>query len=107
MFGPKQIDVGHLRYNRAIQESFTKELLLNLVRLKYRETPEFVDIGGVAAQYNFEASANASGKFFDFIDNFRGIGFGGSLPPRDVPRSPTHRFAVRTSRPGSSPRSTR
>ena len=58
---------------------FTKELLLNLVRLKYRETPEFVDIGGVAAQYNFEASANANGKFFDFIDNFRGIGFGGSL----------------------------
>lgn len=85
VLGPKQIDVGHLRYNKAIQESFTKELLLNLVRLKYRETPEFIDIGGVAAQYNFEASANASGKFFDFIENFQGVGFGGSLGRAERP----------------------
>src|SRR5690349_13008666 len=63
--GPRQIDVGHLRYNQAIKESFDRELLLNLVRMKYRETPEFVDIGGVAAQYNFDASLDASGKFFD------------------------------------------
>ncbi len=85
VLGPKQIDVGHLRYNRAIQESFTKELLLNLVRLKYRESPEFIEIGGVAAQYNFEASANASGKFFDFIENFQGVGFGGSLNRAERP----------------------
>ncbi|MFO0891461.1 MAG: hypothetical protein U0790_20245 [Isosphaeraceae bacterium] len=85
VLGPKQIDVGHLKYNRAIKESFDRELLLNLVRMKYRETPEFVDIGGVAAQYNFEATADASGKFFDFIDNFRGIGFGGSLGRAERP----------------------
>src|SRR4051812_45941404 len=77
--GPRQINVGHLRYNQTIKESFDRELLLNLVRMKYRETPEFVDIGGVAAQYRFEAGADANGKFFDFIENFKGLGISGSV----------------------------
>src|SRR5947209_4461066 len=83
--GPRQINVGHLRYNQAIKESFDRELLLNLVRMKYRETPEFVDIGGVAAQYNFDASIDASGKFFDFIQNFKGLGISGSLDRAERP----------------------
>ncbi|MFO0959608.1 MAG: hypothetical protein U0800_19605 [Isosphaeraceae bacterium] len=83
--GPRQIDVGHLRYNEAIKDSFTRELLLNLVRLKYRESPEFVEIGGVAAQYSFESSVNASGKFFDFIDSFQGVSIGGSLNRAERP----------------------
>lgn len=83
--GPKQIDVGHLKYNQAIKESFTRELLLNLVRMKYRETPEFVEIGGVAAQYSFEASAGANGKFFDFIEDFTGVGFTGSINRAERP----------------------
>jgi hypothetical protein len=37
--GPRQIDAGRLQYNDAIQRTFQEEILLNLVRLKYRETP--------------------------------------------------------------------
>ena len=75
--GPKQINVGHLKYNEAIHRTFREELLLNLVRMKYRELPEFVDVGGIAAQYSFESSfgmdANFLGQFFGFNPNQAGV----------------------------------
>jgi hypothetical protein len=58
--GPKQIHKGRLEYNEAIQESFREEILLNLVRLRYRETPDFISIGGIAAQYTFDGAAGGS-----------------------------------------------
>ena len=54
-----QIDKGRLHYNEAIQRTFQEEMLLNLVRLKYREIPEFLTVGGIAAQYSFDSSAAA------------------------------------------------
>lgn len=55
--GPNQIHKGRLEYNQAVQESFREEMLLNLVRLRYRETPEFLSVGGIAAQYTFDGNA--------------------------------------------------
>ena len=55
--GPRQIDASRIKYNESIQRTFQEEILLNLVRLKYRETPEFVSIGGVAAQYTWNGAA--------------------------------------------------
>lgn len=80
VMGPKQIDAGHLRYNQAIQQSFSRELLLNIVRLRYREPAEFVDIGGVAAQYSFEGNASINGNVIDGILNLQNLGLqaGGS-----------------------------
>jgi hypothetical protein len=57
--GPHQIDRGRLQYNNAIQRTFQEEMLLNLIRLKYREIPEFLTVGGIAAQYSFNSSAGA------------------------------------------------
>lgn len=56
--GPRQIRKGRLEYNQAVQQSFREEMLLNLVRLRYRETPEFLTIGGIAAQYTFDGRAS-------------------------------------------------
>jgi hypothetical protein len=55
--GPRQIHKGRLEYNQAVQQSFREEMLLNLVRLRYRETPEFLTVGGIAAQYTFDGAA--------------------------------------------------
>lgn len=56
--GPKQIEASRLRYNESIQRTFQEEILLNLVRLKYRETPKFMTVGGVAAQYSWNGNAS-------------------------------------------------
>ena len=44
-------------------------MLLNLVRLRYNDSPLFLELGTVVAQYNYNASLNASG-------NVDGVGTG-------------------------------
>lgn len=63
--GPRQIDAGRIEYNRAIQRTQQEEMLLNLVRLKYREPLEFVSVGSVAAQYTWDRSASLGGDLIE------------------------------------------
>ncbi len=57
--GPAALEMSRFRYNRAIQETRKEQLLLNLVRLQYREEPLFLDVGTVAAQFVFRGSGDA------------------------------------------------
>ena len=57
-------------YNRQILRSTDAELLLNIVRLRYDESTLFFTVGGVVAQYSYDASLNA------------GRTAGGGNPPR-------------------------
>jgi hypothetical protein len=49
-------------YNEAVQASDQRELLLNLVRLRYEEAPEFLAISGISTQMNFSAAASIGGE---------------------------------------------
>jgi hypothetical protein len=57
--------VSHLAYNEAVQISEQRELLLNLVRLRHIDTPEFLAISSIASQIQFDAAASLSGSFGD------------------------------------------
>ncbi len=61
--GPKALRSERPDYNRQIARSADAEMLLNLVRLRYNDTPVFLELGSVVAQYGFEGSLNASGEF--------------------------------------------
>jgi hypothetical protein len=61
--GPRFTPTSHLAYNEAVQQSERQELLLNLVRLRYLDSPEFLAIGSVSTQMSFGASASISGLF--------------------------------------------
>jgi hypothetical protein len=50
-------------YNEQIVRSADAELLLNVVRLRYNESPLFLELGSVVAQYGYDASLNAGGTF--------------------------------------------
>ena len=58
--GPKQIESSRRTYNDAIQRTDKEQMLLNLVRLKYRDAPLFLEIGSVSTQHTFGSSADAS-----------------------------------------------
>ncbi len=58
--GPKTVPHDQFNYNAAIAESSQEQLLLNLVRLRYNETPVFLKVGSVISQYSRIASANAA-----------------------------------------------
>jgi hypothetical protein len=74
--GPRQIDADRIAYNRSIQQTQQEEMLLNLVRLKYREPLEFMSVGAVAAQYTWDGSASVNGSLLEAGPNILGISGG-------------------------------
>ena len=63
LHGPALTPVSHVAYNEAVQQSEQRELLLNLVRLRYLDRPEFLSISSISSQMQFEAQASLSGSF--------------------------------------------
>src|SRR5215470_8487733 len=59
--GPKAVRSERPDYNRQIVRSNDAELLLNLVRLRYNDAMLFLGVGGVVAQYAYDAALNAGG----------------------------------------------
>jgi hypothetical protein len=60
--GPRALRSERPDYNQQIVRSGDAELLLNLVRLRYNESPLFLELGAVVAQYGYDASLNATGQ---------------------------------------------
>ncbi len=53
--GPRAVKWERTPYNLAIQETQDAQLLLNLVRLKYRDTPVFLELSSIASQFTMES----------------------------------------------------
>jgi len=62
-FGPKRIAVDSFNYNEVIARSSNEQMLLNLVRLRYREVPVFLAVGSVITQYFYVGDVGASAAF--------------------------------------------
>ncbi len=58
-FGPKAIERTHGRYASAVQRVDEEQLLKNIVRLRYVEAPQNLDVAAIAAQYELSTSAEA------------------------------------------------
>ncbi len=63
--GPRALQVSRVRYNEVIRQTTAEQLLLNLVRLQYRESPLFLDVASVSAQFTFSGSAAADVTIFE------------------------------------------
>ncbi|MGL4552599.1 MAG: hypothetical protein ACRC33_15610 [Gemmataceae bacterium] len=57
--GPRAIERTHGRYAAAVQRVDEEQLLRNLVRLRYVETPLHLDVASITAQYELSAAAEA------------------------------------------------
>ena len=60
--GPRALRTERPDYNQQIVRSADGEMLLNLVRLHYNDSPLFLELGAVVAQYGFDASLSATGE---------------------------------------------
>src|SRR5215831_2703515 len=60
--GPKAVRSERPDYNKQIVRSADAEMLLNVVRLRYNDSPLFLELGGVVAQYSYDATLAASGQ---------------------------------------------
>lgn len=62
VLGPTALSESRWRYNEAIRKTSNEQILLNLVRLRYRDVPFVLDVGSVSAQFEFRQSADAGGS---------------------------------------------
>lgn len=58
--GPAQLRRGHLDYNNAVRTSVDDELLLNIVRLRYLDTIEFLGTSSISSQTEINVGLGAT-----------------------------------------------
>ena len=72
--GPQAVRTGRVDYNIAVQQTNVEQMLLNLVRLKYRDTPYFMEVASISTSFDFRASASSSLSIPESAINTYGLG---------------------------------
>jgi hypothetical protein len=60
--GPRTIPASRFDYSEALARSWDEQLLLNLVRLRYRDTPLFLEVGSVVTHYSIGANVGTGAQ---------------------------------------------
>ena len=59
--GPSTIARDRIDYDHAITASWKRAMLLNMVKLRYGDTPMFLDVASIINSYTIEGQVNAGG----------------------------------------------
>jgi hypothetical protein len=89
--GPQSVVRDRFNYADVIGESWNSQMLLNLVKIRYGDSPVFLDVGSIVAGYSsqrgFSASVSSSGVSGGFPQGttFGSYGIGGAGSFNDSP----------------------
>ena len=59
--GPSTVPRDRVDYSNALSDSWKDQMLLNIVRLRYADTPTFMDVSSVISAYTIQGAAQAGG----------------------------------------------
>lgn len=80
--GPRAIQGSRTDYNVALRQTEDEQLLLNLVRLRYRDRVLFLEASALNTQFTFQGSAEAATAFGDIATSY---GLGGRVAVEEKP----------------------
>jgi hypothetical protein len=64
-FGPDTVTRDRFDYTGAVAESWKSQMLLNLVKIRYGDTPMFLDVGQIVTGYTMQSTFSAAGSIFN------------------------------------------
>jgi hypothetical protein len=83
-FGPRLVLNSHIEYNKAVEQVIQEELLLNIVRRRYYEAPQFVTVSSISTSMSTSAGVSGGSGFGNQGTPTTG-NIGGSLNWSDSP----------------------
>jgi hypothetical protein len=64
--GPASVQRDRLDYAAAIDDSWKEQALLNIVKLRYFDTPVFLDVGSVISSYTLQSQIDISAQAYPY-----------------------------------------
>ena len=86
--GPGSVQRDRLDYANAIGDSWKEQALLNIVKLRYFDTPVFLDVASVISSYTLQNEVSIAGQFYPFsaptssAQSYRRLGVTGTYTDR-------------------------
>jgi hypothetical protein len=87
--GPKAIRSTRMRYNEVVRATNDQQLLINIVRLRYADSPVFIDLPNITSQFELSSQATYLGGRGNQFPGQTNLGFAG-LSARDTPTLSYH-----------------
>ena len=60
--GPKAVRYTRMQYNEVIRDTNDQQLLMNIVRLRYADSPVFIDLPNITSQFEAASRGNYLGR---------------------------------------------
>lgn len=87
--GPKAVRYTRLRYNEVIRDTNDEQLLMNIVRLRYADSPVFIDLPSITSQFEVSGRGNYTGGRGNQFPGRTSLGYG-EMTLRDTPTLSYH-----------------
>jgi len=91
--GPALYKTSFTQYNDAVRQTLDEQMLANLVRMRYLQSPIFLQVSSVNASFSVGGNVGASGRFDSGASDSYGASIGGSYS-----ENPTISFSMPESR---------
>src|SRR5208283_133160 len=84
--GPHTVTRDRFDYTEALSDSWKQQMLYNIVKLRYGDTPVFIDVASVINSYSLATSVNVAASWqAPFSNKGNTLGVGGSGTYTDTP----------------------